>query len=264
MRAFASACASLAALGALAAPASAAAPSVASLNLCTDEYALLLAGPSQVASVSYLSHDPQETPLWRSARRAVANDGSILSVARHRPRLILTMGKAGRGSERIARALGARLLVLPYPQSLDDIDAAIVQVSAALGRETSGRQWRERLGRLRSTAPVAAREVLWLGGGGRTMAATGLGAQWLRLAGYRPSRVANDQVTLESLLARQPTLLIRPLYRRGQVSGETRWLDHPAHRQVRTTRSLATDGRRWTCMGPSLIAEIERLRGSAR
>ena len=50
---------------------------VASLNLCTDEYLLLLARPSEIASVSHLSHDPAEivavaagAALSRQSRRA--------------------------------------------------------------------------------------------------------------------------------------------------------------------------------------------------
>ena len=50
----------------------------------------------------------------------------------------------------------------------------------------------------------------------------------------------------------------------GQYSSEQRWLTHPLARRAAARRTLATDGRRWTCMGPLLIDEIERLRGSAR
>ena len=72
-------------------PASAllAAASIASLNLCTDEYLLLLARPQEIASVSFLSQDPQESPLWKLARRHHSNRGSLEQVlaqeAQHRP-----------------------------------------------------------------------------------------------------------------------------------------------------------------------------------
>ena len=46
---------------------------VASLNLCTDEYLLLLARPERIVSVSYLSRDPHESPLWKIARRYRGN-----------------------------------------------------------------------------------------------------------------------------------------------------------------------------------------------
>src|SRR5437763_4221986 len=78
MRAFACASAiSLALAGAGPADAAAAPRRVASLNLCTDELLLLLAGPGQIASVSYLSQLSQETPLWARARAYRRNDGSL-------------------------------------------------------------------------------------------------------------------------------------------------------------------------------------------
>jgi iron complex transport system substrate-binding protein len=65
MRVFASLLA--ASLALLAGVAAEAAPRrVASLNLCTDEL-LLLARPEQIASVTHLSQQEAETPLWRQA-----------------------------------------------------------------------------------------------------------------------------------------------------------------------------------------------------
>src|SRR5512139_729591 len=93
MRAFA--CALAASL--LAAPGGAEARGgAASLNLCTDELLLLLAAPAQVASVTYLSQDPLDSPLWRSARRYRGNDGSLLSIAAETPALVIDMGGGGR------------------------------------------------------------------------------------------------------------------------------------------------------------------------
>ena len=62
------------------------------------------------------------------------------------------------------------------------------------------------------------------------------------------------------MLARPPALLLRSDYRAGQYSNQQRWLSHPAARYAAGVRTLPTDGRRWTCMGPLLIDEIERLR----
>ena len=60
--------------------ASAAALRVASLNLCSDEYALLLARPGEVVSVTRLSHDPQESVLEPRARGLASNRGRIEDV----------------------------------------------------------------------------------------------------------------------------------------------------------------------------------------
>jgi iron complex transport system substrate-binding protein len=233
---------------------------VASLNLCTDELLLMLGDPGQIVSVTHLAQQPAETPFWRQARRYRRNDGSLVSVAGLRPDLVLTMGGGARDRVRIAQRLGIRTLDLPYPQSLADIERGVSDVARALGRERSGAAALARIGRLRRTRPAAPADTIWLGGGGRNVAATGLAAEWMALAGLRQRPVAGDRVSLEQLLVRPPAIVLRSDYRGGQVSSEQRWLSHPLARRVREARSLVTDGRLWTCMGPALAGEIERLR----
>ncbi len=84
----------------------------------------------------------------------------------------------------------------------------------------------------------------------------------MALAGLRQRPMRGDRVSLETLLVRPPAVLLRSDYRQGQYSNQQRWLRHPAARRGGRLRTLATDGRRWTCMGPLLIDEIVRLRGA--
>ncbi len=245
----------------LAGPAAAAQPTrVASLKLCTDELLMMLADPNRIVSLTYLSQQQAESPLWQQARRHHGNDGSILSVAGLAPDLVIDMGGGARDSERIAGRLGARLLTLPYPQTLGDIEASIREVAAALGRPDRGRYLLNRIKSLRHSAPEASVDSAWLGGGGRSLAATSLGAQWMALAGLRQRSFAGDRLTLEQLLVSPPALLLRSDYRAGQYSAEQKWLAHPLLRKAPRSRSVPTDGRRWTCMGPLMIDEIVRLR----
>jgi len=233
---------------------------VASLNLCTDELLLLLADPRQIVSVTHLSRQEAETPLWRQARRHAANDGSLLAAARHRPDLVLTMGGGGRDRLRIAARLGMRTLDLPFAASLDDVERSVRSVAAALGRGAAGETVVARMRSLRRSAPPRALDAIWLGGGGRTVAASGLEAQWMRLAGLTQRPMRGDRVSLEQLAVRPPAILLRSDYRQGQYSGAQRWLRHPLAGAAGRARTLPTDGRRWTCMGPLLIDEITRLR----
>ena len=233
---------------------------VASLNLCTDELLLLLAEPRQIVSVTHLSQQEAETPLWRRARLYPRNDGSLLSAARHRPDLVLTMGGGARDRLRIAARIGIATLDLPFAQSLDDVEHAIRRVAAALGRGAAGETLVARIRQLRRTAPPRAIESIWLGGGGRTVSATGLEAQWMRLAGLAQRPMRGDRVSLEQLALRPPAILLRSDYRQGQYSAAQRWLRHPLAGAAGRARTMATDGRRWTCMGPLLIDEIARLR----
>ena len=250
----------LAASLALAAPAAAAPQRVASLNLCTDELVLMLAPPERIASLTHLAHDPAETPLWRQARRHPRNDGSLMSVAPLRPDLVVTMGGGGRDRLRIARRLGIATLDLRFAQSLDDVEANVRRLAAALDRPEAGAALLRRLAALRASAPPVRIDSIWLGGGGRTVAPGGLEAQWMALAGLSQRPMRGDRVALETLIAAPPQVLLRSDYRQGQYSGAQRWLAHPAARRARAGRALATDGRRWTCLGPLLIGEVERLR----
>lgn len=251
----------LAASLALAAAAQPAPPRrVASLNLCTDELVLALAAPAQIVSVTHLARDPAETPLWRQGRRYRRNDGSLVSVAQLRPDLVVTMGGGARDRLRIASRLGIPTLDLPFAQSLDDVETGIARLADALGRREAGAALLARLRALRSTAPPARGDAIWLGGGGRTVSPAGLEAQWMALAGLRQRPLQGDRVSLETLIAAPPRVLLRSDYRAGQYSGAQRWLNHPIARRARGSRSVATDGRRWTCMGPLLIEEMLRLR----
>ena len=234
---------------------------VASLNLCTDELLLALAAPEQIVSVTHLAHEPQETVLWRQARRYPQNDGSLLSVVGRKPDLVVTMGGGARDRARIARRLGIRILDLPYPQGLADVEKAIATVANALGRPDAGRQWPSRIAALKGTQPRRMPDTIWLGGGGRSVQATGLAADWMRLAGFRQRQLVGDRVSLEQLLVRPPAILLRSDYRSGQYSGEQRWLRHPLAKGTAKSRTIPTDGRAWTCMGPPMVDEVMRLRG---
>ena len=236
---------------------------VASLNLCTDELLLTLAAPEQIVSVTHLSHKPQETTLWRQARRYPRNDGSLLSVVGRKPDLVVTMGSGARDRARIAQRLGIRVLDLPFPQRLADVEQAIAAVARALGRGDAGRLWLARLDALKRTQPRRVPDTIWLGGGGRSVQASGLAADWMRLAGFRQRALRGDRVSLEQLLVRPPAVLLRSDYRSGQYSGEQRWLMHPLAKATGRSRSIPTEGRAWTCMGPPMIDEVRRLRRQA-
>ena len=233
---------------------------VASLDLCADEYLLLLARPEQIAAVSRLSHDAAETPLWKAARAHVAHSGRIESLLAVRPTLLLSVGTpGGRSTLSLARKLGMDVLALPFPSSADEVMANLVRVAAALGRPASARPWLDRFARLKANRPPA-RDAAFVSAGGFSVDAKGLNAGWMALAGFRQRQLAGGRITLEQLALDPPSVLLRSNYRSGQVSLAQRWLDHPLLRKART-HMVITDGRPWTCGGPLMIAEIERLRG---
>ncbi|HVF37580.1 MAG TPA: hypothetical protein VNA29_06515 [Sphingomicrobium sp.] len=231
---------------------------VASLNLCTDEYLLLLAKPSEIASVSRLSHDAADSSLWRVGRRFPANRGNLEGALKHRPTLLVTMGGGGRASSLIAARMGLKTLDLPFPASIDDVERNMVVVARALGQPSRVQSWQHRLAMLRRTSPKAA-DAIYLGAGGNSVAALSLEAEWMALAGMRQRSLPSGRASLETLAVRPPAILLRSSYRRGERSLGQTWLDHPLARPARS-RVRWTDGRPWTCAGPLMIAEIEKLR----
>lgn len=266
MRAFACALAiSLAAAGCAATPVAPAAAGdgparrVASLNLCTDELLLLLAGPEQIVSLTHLAAQPAESALAVRARPFAGNDGSLTAVVAAQPDLVLTMGGGG-DRMRIAERLGIRLLDLPFPETIDDVIASIRIVAAALGQEARGEAMVARIEALKQSLPAAPVDTLWIGTGGRTLGAQGLGAEWMALAGYRQRDLGEGQVRLEQMLVDSPDVLLRSDYRNGQYSRGQAWLEHPLARARTQSRDIATDGRLWLCSGPLMIGEVERLR----
>lgn len=239
------------------------AASVASLNLCTDEYLLLLAKPEEVASISYLSQDPLESPLWREARRHPANHGVFEQVLHHRPTLLLTMGGGGRATGSIARRLRIKTIELHAPASIADVGFNLRQVAKALGEERRALPLLARLAAIQEGSPRLAKDAIFLTGGGGSLAQGSLAGQWLRLAGLRQRPLADGKASLETLLLRPPAVLVESDYRRQQVSRGTSWLSHPIVRSMKARR-VRTDGRAWTCSGPLLIGEIERLRKASQ
>lgn len=245
---------------ALAGTAQAAPGRVVSVNMCTDELLLLLARPDQIASVTHLARDRHEFPFWRTARRYPANDGSVVSVVGHRPDLILTMGGVARDRARLADRIGAELIALPYPQTIADIENAVRTVAAALGREERGRRIIAAIRRFASERPATLREVTFLSDSGYSLAEQSLGAQWLALAGARLPAGQGVRVAAETLLLDPPETVIRSDYRRGQTSLGQYWPGFRFVADASATRVVHTDGRRWTCAGPSMLPEIRRLR----
>lgn len=235
---------------------------VASINLCTDEYLLLLGKPQEIVSVSYLSHDPLESPLWRQARRHHANHGSVEQVLKTRPTLVLNMGGGGRASALIAGRLKMRSLDLSPPNSIGDVAGNLKTVATALGDPRRADPWLARLGKLRQARPTRAADAILLTGGGRSLQQGSPAIEWLRLAGLQQRPLPEGRASLETLLTRPPAVLVDSRYRRQQVSSGTAWLAHPVVRNVKARR-LETDGRAWTCLGPLMIPEIERLRRAA-
>jgi iron complex transport system substrate-binding protein len=253
-----------AALALLAGPVAAGPPRrVASLNLCADEIALLLAAPGQLASVTWLAQRPQETALHARAAGLHANRGTVESVAALRPDLIITGGFAPSYARDMAERLGAQTLDLPLPRSIADLEANIRATGAALGEGARAEALVKAMRAALGPEPARLRDALIVQGGGLTPSPDGLTARLLRHAGVQQRQPRGGRATLEALLASPPDVLITSSYRPGETSLNGQWLRHPAlGRLPPATRRLALDGRAFLCPGPLAAFETARLRAA--
>lgn len=231
---------------------------VASLNMCADEYLLLLARPAEIASVSRLSRDPADSSLWQLGQRYPGNRGDLETALKTRPNVVLTMGGGGRSTTVIAGRMGLRTIDLPFPMSIDDVARNLSTVAAALGEPRRADAWRRRLSGLRK-ASVGQRDAIFLGAGGNSVGAQSVEAEWMGLAGLKQRALPGGRASLELLATRPPAVLLRSSYRRSERSIGQTWLDHPLARP-KSSRILEVDGRPWTCAGPLMLGEVERLR----
>lgn len=233
---------------------------VASLNMCSDEYLLLLARPQEVASVSRLSRDPADSSLWRLGQRFPGNRGDLESALSTRPNLLITMGGGGRATAMIAGKMGLRTLDLPVPMTIADVAANMDRVALALGDPARARPWKRSLAGLRAARPPT-RDAIFLGAGGNSVGAQSVEAEWMRLAGLKQRALPGGRASLELLATRPPAVLLRSAYRHGERSLGQTWLDHPLAKPE-ASKVVTVDGRPWTCAGPLMVGEIERLRKS--
>ena len=224
----------------------------------------MLAAPEQIVSVTHLAQQEAETPLWRQARRYPRNDGSLLSV-------VAAAARSGRddGRRRAAtgcaspQRLGIPTLDLPFAQSLADVGESI--------RAAGGRARAARGGRGAAAAddgadaqPPAARASTRSGSaaaGAPSPAERARGAMD-GAGGPRPAPDAGrPRARSRRCWSRPPAILLRSDYRAGPIF-ERPALARPSGgaARARARARSPTDGRRWTCMGPLLIDEIDRLR----
>jgi iron complex transport system substrate-binding protein len=205
-----------------------------------------------------LSRDPADSSLWQLGQRYPGNSGNLESALKSRPNLVLTMGGGGRSTVAIARKMGLKTVDLPFPMSIDDVARNLSTVASALGEPHRADAWRLRLAGLRGTK-LEQQDAIFLGAGGNSVGAQSVEAEWMGLAGLKQRPLPGGRASLELLATRPPAILLRSSYRRSERSIGQTWLEHPLARP-KSSHVLEVDGRPWTCAGPLMLGEVERLR----
>jgi iron complex transport system substrate-binding protein len=106
---------------------------VMSLNVCTDQLAMLLAKPGQLISVSTLADDPHLSFHRRLAGDLPRNRGLAEEVIAATPDLVVTGQFSLHDTTQVLHRLGYRVEEFSYVQSLESVPTEIRRMGALLG-----------------------------------------------------------------------------------------------------------------------------------
>ncbi|HYD98921.1 MAG TPA: ABC transporter substrate-binding protein [Alphaproteobacteria bacterium] len=252
-------------LAAAASPAAAGPQRVVSLNLCADQFAVLLLEPERIAALSFLSRDPSLSYVAEAAEGFEVTSDEAEDVLRRRPDLVLAGPFAKPQTLRLLRARGIAVHAVGMPQDFDAIAAEIAGVAAALGEEARGAGLIAEMRRTLDAArprddrrPVA----LTYQAGGFTAGGGTLSDAVLRAAGWRNFAAESGlsgygYLGLETVLSGRPDLLIADAGPEGAPSLAEALLAHPALRgleRMRLPGPLVACGGPFTAQAVALLA----------
>ncbi len=273
MRCTLAALAALAAAVLAASSAAAAKPRVASINLCADQLVLLLADPEQIATLSWLAADPEESLLAAEARRHALNYGTAEELLRHAPDVVIAGTYTNDFTRRLLARLGFAVVALEPETDVAGIAANLAIVARAIGQEARGERliaaMHERRAHLEATRPAERPAAVVVRPGGFTVGADSLAHELLELAGVR--NVAAEQgldrwgsLSAETLVRSRPELIVFTGYRADQPSLANAALLHPAlARLARSRPTVTVPTAYWACGLPQSLDSVEMVRQPA-
>lgn len=257
-------------LGLLLPAAAAAAPTVVSINLCSDQLVLALADPGQIRAVGPLAADPTLSALHREAALVPAIGGSAEEVMRLAPDLVVSSAGAQRKTNHLLERMGFRVLALGAPDDVEGVAGMIATVADAVGQPDRGRRLAAELRAAFRPPPDPSglRALVWrpngyVSGAG-TLTDAALAAAGLRNAAALAGIGAWGTMPLERLLTDPPDLLVLDDHMPVKSSRAQALLVHPAiARLAPPMRIGSVETASWLCPGPWMRAAVDRLRALA-
>jgi len=251
----------------LSGPVQAQLPSVASINLCTDQLVLSVADPGQVLSLSWLSADPEESMLAAEASAYSLNYGSAEELMRIGADVVIAGTETSPFTRGLLRQLGSTIIEIVPATSLEDVYRNLQQVGDAIGRSNESAAvvagMRNRADAIRSRRVEPARSAIVVRPGGFTIGRNTLANELLELAGLDNRIAAHDRwgsLSIETLLTNEPDFVVLTDYRNHEASLANSIFSHPA--LVSLTESQArvdVPARFFACGAPASLDSAESL-----
>lgn len=240
---------------------------VVSINLCTDQLLLMLADADQIASVSYLSLQPESSFVAEEAKRYPVNHARPEELLALDPDLILTVEFTDRRLLGLLENLGYRVAQLPMPTSISGIENNIRHLAELLGQPGRGaaliHKMRSSLSQIPPQPANPRPKALFYQPRGYTSGDGTLQNEALVLAGW--SNLASgisgySSIDLESLLLGQPDQIFTSTYTEETRSLAQKQINHPALRRITRNRPIIEiPFKYWICGGPMIADAVAEL-----
>ncbi len=237
---------------------------VVSINLCTDQLAMLLAAPGQLVSVTHLARDPLSSSMVAEASVYTINRGQAEQVFLLDPDLVLAGTYTSLATVDLLRGLGVSVLQVPPVTSLAEVARQVRLVGQALGQDEAAEAmavaFEAEVAALQVTGPQATAAFYFASGyttGKGTLADEVLALTGFSNAGAAAGVTGGGLLPLERLVLADPQVIVTATPYPGATRSEE-ILSHPALKAIGAETGARTDAD-WVCGTPHILRAIRRM-----
>jgi iron complex transport system substrate-binding protein len=241
---------------------------IVSLNVCTDQWLLLLADPEQIASITHLSHEEGASYLLEKALKYPINKGRAEDILPFKPDLVISSDYTSPNTLSLLRKLNIRVETLPIADDWASTLAGIEKMAQLVGHPERAKQIINEMQQRLKQLPVITEPKPLIASyepNGYTVGNQSLLGQATQQAGWQnvaelAGITSYGQLSLEAMIRLKPDALIESPYRKNTWSRAEVLPQHPALRKVGINPLVINLPSAMTiCAGPWSVDVAERL-----
>lgn len=245
---------------------------VVSMNLCTDQLAMLIAAPGQLVSISAIARQPQSSAMVDEAMHFPINQGQAEEIFLLKPDLVLAGTYTTRATVGLLKELGIPVAQFAPETSFDGVRESMRRMGELLGREERAAELisefdtgLKRLQNLPKSGKVAALYYAnsYTSGSG-TLAHAAIDAAGLENLAARLGIQGTATIPLETLVLAMPDVVVAGDRDYTAPALAQQNFSHPAFQAlIQKSGEASMPVRNTVCGGPFTLAAVRMLRTAA-
>ena len=245
---------------------------IASLNLCIDQVLLEFLPSDQIALLSQLANDQGLSHLAARAAAIPRFDGSVESIVRLDPSLILGGRYTATNTVRALRRLGYTVQLFDMPETLEGARQFVLDIASKVGALALAQQkiaaMSEQLNALQRAPNHPSTKALIYLPNGLTVGSETLKGELLHRAGLinlatTAGITGYGEIPMETVVLLQPDVLLFDSAELDLPSLAQSMLNHPALQSLEM-QTVAISTSTWICPGTMNVDAIYQLNSAAR